>query len=141
MDIKTYLTASGKYPEREKSKELTQIHLDNAKTLLERVDALFKDLGLDLNKYKVSSGFRPSDVNKALANAAKKSLHQLCKAIDIEDDKSQTLAKLIQSKPELLKKHGLWLESPSHTIGKNTNWVHLDISTDRTDRPSRTFIP
>lgn len=141
MDLKTYLTASGKYPERAKHKELNDALLQNANKLLTKVQALFVDLGLDLSKYSVSSGFRPSEVNAAIANAAKASLHQLCKAIDIVDDKNQTLAKLIESRPDLLKKHGLWLESPRHTIGKNTNWVHLDISEARPDRPSRVFAP
>lgn len=141
MDLNAYLTASGAYPDRATHKELTPELKANASTLLEKVEGLFKDLGLDLNKYNVSSGFRPSNVNSAIKNAAKKSLHQLCKAIDIVDDKLQTLAKLIESRPDLLKKHGLWLESPKATIGKNTNWVHLDDSTSRTDRPSRVFNP
>jgi hypothetical protein len=62
------------------------------------------------------------------------------RAIDLLDNKEQSLAKLVQSRPDLLKKYDLWLENPDFTKGKNTNWVHLDMGT-RNDRPSRQFNP
>lgn len=141
ITLDDYITASNKYPERAKSPELTQPVKDNAIILLEKVNALLADLGIS-GPFKVSSGFRPSSVNSATPNAAKRSMHQTGMAIDILDDKKQKIAKLILSRPDLLKKYGLWLESPEHTIGKWTNWCHLDMdSTIRKDRPVRVFIP
>lgn len=139
--LQNYLTASGTFPERASHKELTPVLIGNANALLDKVQALFKELGLSLENYTVSSGFRPTEVNAKTPNAAKKSLHTLCLAIDIVDDKNQTLAKLMQQKANLRKKYGIWLESPKYTKGKKTNWVHLDISTGRKVRDSMEFIP
>lgn len=139
--LNAYLTASNVYPDRAKHKELTPALLANANSLLVKVQAFFKDLGLNLENYKISSGFRPSEVNGALANAAKKSLHQQCLAIDIMDDKNQGLAKLVQSRADLRRKHGIWLEDPSYCKGKYTNWVHLDISSVRPHQDDMEFVP
>lgn len=142
ITLQDYLTASGSYPARAKSPELTPELLKNAEDLLSRVNALLKDLGID--KSKVSSGFRPSAVNAGIANAAKKSYHMRCLAIDILDDKDQSLAKRIQKDAEdnklnsLLHKHGLWLEHPQFTKGKFSTWCHLDCGT-RKDREVRVF--
>lgn len=142
ITLKDYLTASGAYPAREKSPELTPELLANAENLLKRVNSLLQELGVPMPK--VSSGFRPSAVNAGIANAAKKSLHMSCSAIDMLDDKDQTLAKLIQKDAEenkrnsLLHKYGLWLEHPKHTIGKYSTWCHLDCGT-RKERDIRVF--
>lgn len=141
---KDYLTASGAYPEREKHKELTKEYLDNSQKLLENVNAFLAELATkeSISKaYKVSSGFRPSAVNANTKGSAKKSLHMTCLAIDILDDKDQTLAKACEKHPEILRKYKLFLESPKHTIGNYANWTHLDMSPTRADRPSRVFIP
>ena len=63
------------------------------------------------------------------------------RAIDILDDKDQFLGTLIASKPELLKKHGLWLEALTSTKGVITNWVHLDNSVSRKGREIQIFLP
>lgn len=118
--------------------ELTQEVLENINILLEKVNALFWEL--KITDAKVSSGWRPAAINATVANAAKKSHHMTGKAVDIVDDKEQSIAKKILSNPELLKKYDLWLEDPAHTKGKNTNWVHLDIGT-RSERPLRMFKP
>jgi len=110
----------------------------NAKTLLEKVNALLNELSID--KAVVSSGFRPSTINNKVTNAAKKSAHMIGKAVDILDNKNQDLAKLIANNPILLKKYDLWMESSTATKGQNTNWVHLDFMV-RKDRPSRVFLP
>lgn len=106
--------------------------LENAKTLLKKVNALLADLGII--SCTVSSGWRPATVNSAVGGA-KKSLHMEGKAIDLRDGTGD-LDKAIEAKPELLAKHGLWLEDPSATKG----WCHLDIGT-RSDRPIRIFKP
>lgn len=145
ISLDDLITSSNSYPERAKSSELTEELKENGASLLEKVNALLNDLGIE--DVKVSSGFRPSGVNASIANAAKASLHQRCRAIDILDDKEQSLAKAIQKDAEenkensLLKKHGLWLEHPDSTKGKFTNWCHLDDSNTRKDRPVRVFKP
>lgn len=118
--------------------EFTQEVLLNAITLLEKVNALLWNLGIKFAE--VSSGWRPAAINGAVPNAAKRSLHMTGKAIDIKDDKGQSLAGKILTKPELLKNYDLWLEDPAATKGKNTNWVHLDVGI-RSDRPLRMFKP
>lgn len=140
IDLREYLTASSSYPEREKHKELTQEYLDNAARLLKAVNACLAECGIDTSKCRVSSGFRPSSVNAQIANAAKKSLHTRCLAIDILDDDKQSIANTLKSKPNVLRKYELWLENPDFTKGKVTTWVHIDLGT-RTDRPSRMFNP
>ena len=110
----------------------------NTKALLEQVNAFLTELGI--TEAKVTSGWRPAAVNANVANSAKKSLHQVCKAVDILDDKDQTLANLILSKPDLLVKYSLWMEDKDSTKGKWTNWVHLDMGV-RSARPLRVFKP
>lgn len=138
LTLKRYLTADNKYPDRETHVELNDEIKKNAEDLLKRVNALLIDLGID--KVSVSSGFRTSAVNANTPGSAKKSAHMTGRAVDLVDDKNQTICKKILAKPELLKKHGLWMEDPAHTIGRNTNWCHLDV-VDRKDRPIRVFKP
>lgn len=135
ITLEDLLTSSGKYPERLQSKELTDTIKSNGIKLLNKVNPFLEELGISIAK--VSSGFRPSDVNKKIPNAAKASLHQSGFAIDIVDDSKQSLCKLIESKPELLKKYSLWMEHPDATKG----WTHLDCSESRADRPIRIFKP
>lgn len=118
--------------------QLTDEFKENAKILLFRVNNLLNDLGIESGT--TSSGWRPPEINADTPNASKKSAHMECKAIDILDDKNQTLAKLVLSKPELLEKNQLWMEDLNSTIGKNTNWCHLDIK-ERSARPIRVFKP
>jgi uncharacterized protein YcbK (DUF882 family) len=132
ISLEDFITASGKYKERLKSEELTQDVKNNGEKLLNRVCQLLKELGI--NKAVVSSGFRPSSINGKIKGAAKKSLHMLGKAIDLADVDGK-LYKAISSKPELLKKYGLWLEHKDDT----PTWVHLDMSSLRTDREVRIF--
>lgn len=135
------ITASYSYPERLTNPELTKEYLANMEELLLRVNKLLTELKID--KVTVTSGFRPSSVNSKIANAAKKSNHTICKAIDILDDKGQSLAKKICGDSfldeALLVKYDLYLEHPSATIGKNTNWVHLQ--TTKTKSGKRIFQP
>lgn len=107
---------------------------NNAKRLLDIVNKFLIELGID--KVEVTSGFRPVAINGALSNSAKRSYHMTGLAIDIADNKTQDLARLIKSRPDLLKKYGLWLESPDAT----KFWAHIDLGV-RTDRPSRVFNP
>jgi len=124
--------------EKQFPEEFTQELLLNAIIFLEKVNALLWSLGI--KEAQVSSGWRPAAINTKVANAAKKSLHMTGKAVDIKDDKSQSLAAKILTNPEVLKTYELWLEDPAATKGKNTNWVHLDMGV-RTERPLRMFKP
>lgn len=126
-----YITASGEYPERLNSAELTQEVEDNIEKLLKVVNSLLEELGIE--DPLVSSGFRPSAVNASIKGSAKRSAHMLGLAIDFKTNK---LALVLSKKPELLKKFGLWLEHPNYT----KTWTHLDL-VNRKDRPVRIFIP
>jgi len=132
ITLKDYLTASGKYPERENHVELTAEKIENAYRLLTAVNVFLADLGV--NNVTVSSGFRPSAANSA-AGGAKKSLHMQCLAVDLVDQ-SGNLDKLIESRNEVKKIYGIWQEDPVSTRG----WVHLDIK-DRGNRKFNTFLP
>lgn len=133
ISLQDYLSASGRYPERVNSAELTPELLKNAENLLERVNLMLVELGI--KNVKVSSGFRPLAVNAGVPGSAKKSLHMSCNAIDIHD-RDGSLDKLIESRDDLKKKYGLWQESPAATI----NWCHLD-NKNRGVRAKNTFLP
>jgi hypothetical protein len=109
----------------------------NAKTLIQRVNTFLEELGVD--KAEVSSGWRPPSINASTKGASKKSSHMTGEAVDLKDDKDQTLAKLILQNKDLLVKHDLYLEDPSSTIGQYTNWVHLQ--TRKTASGNRIFKP
>lgn len=114
--------------------ELTEEIKQNAQNLVAHVNAFLNDLEWT-GKVVVSSGWRPPSVNQTVKGAAKKSLHQLGLAVDIQDVNGE-LAVKIKEKPELLEKYGLWMEDPSYT----KTWTHLDLGT-RSPRPIRIFIP
>lgn len=118
--------------------QLKSEYIGNAKNLLKAINGLFLELGIPT--IPLTSGWRPPTVNIKITNSAKQSLHMLCKAGDFLDTKNQDRAKLIASRPDLLKKYGLWLENYQYTKGTNTNWIHLDCGA-RTERPNRQFNP
>jgi uncharacterized protein YcbK (DUF882 family) len=136
ISLDSYFTDYVSKADRRKqyASEFTPEYLANAQKLLVQVNALLNDL--NIKSAVVSSGWRPPQINATTPNAAKRSLHMVCLAVDILDNKNQDLAKLIASKPDLLRKYGLWLEDPNST----RNWVHLDLGV-RSDRPSRIFLP
>lgn len=117
------ITSSGAYPERAKSKELTPQVIENIEKLVEVVNEVLQELGIE--SVKITSGFRPSEVNSTISNAAKKSAHMTGEAIDILDDKDQTIAKLFTI--EVLERFNLYREDYDYTKGKWTNWTHLQI--------------
>jgi len=133
ITMKQYLTADGKYPEREKHPEVTPELIKNATILLDKVNKLLNDLGIQ--SVIVSSGFRPSGVNAAIANAAKRSAHLTGEAIDIADSDG-SLDELLDESDVLLKKYNLFQEDPASTKG----WAHLDIR-QRGPRKKNQFIP
>ncbi|MES1986534.1 MAG: D-Ala-D-Ala carboxypeptidase family metallohydrolase [Pseudomonadota bacterium] len=115
ISLNEYITASGMHPERLKSFELTAQIIINAKDLLAHVNPMLDFLGLTP---KVTSGFRPSSVNAALPNSAKKSAHMTGQAVDLEDKDGSLKEKCT---PELLEKFGLYREATEACPG----WCHL----------------
>lgn len=114
------------------SQDYTYEILENAKILLEKVNAVLSSLGI--MSAVVNSGWRPPAVNSAIGGA-KNSGHLIGKAVDLRDGDG-SLHRSLAAKPELLRQHGLFLEDSSATKG----WAHLDF-VDRPDRPSRIFKP
>jgi uncharacterized protein YcbK (DUF882 family) len=106
----------------------------NAIKFLAIVGSFLDELGI--KEITISSGFRPLAINNKTLHAAKSSYHMSGLAIDCKDNQKQDLAKLIASRPDLLRKHGLFLEDPNSTH----YWAHIDMGT-RADRPNRIFIP
>lgn len=129
ITLEAFLMGRDKQYPVEYTKELQS----NAMAFLERLNAFLEEIGIE--HAEVSSGWRPAAINANVANAAKKSLHMTCKACDLKDLDGK-LDILFATRPDLLRKYGLFLESPEHT----SSWTHLDCG-QRADRPSRIFIP
>jgi uncharacterized protein YcbK (DUF882 family) len=89
----------------------------NMAELLSRVNWLFGTLELHAT---VSSGYRPSAINKRVGGA-KMSTHTVCAGIDLLDPNGLLAAKMLDHL-DLLEECGLWLENPKVTAG----WIHLD---------------
>lgn len=110
----------------------------NAANLLSKVNGLLNDLevlcmtSLD-GKLKISSGWRPLQVNLRIANASKDSPHISGRAVDIQDV-NNILYTMIDNNIHLLKDYNLWRENKN----KTKSWIHLDIKS-RTEREDRTF--
>ena len=69
----------------------------------------------------VTSGYRPEELNSKIANAAKKSSHTSCQAVDIADPDGKLYAWLTANNNAILIKYDLYLES---RIDAPT-WCHL----------------
>jgi len=109
----------------------------NAADLLSRVNYLFGRLNLS---GEVSSGYRPSAINKGIEGASKGSMHIHCRAIDIKDPFFK-IGQTLLARVDLLESCGLWMEHPDYTKkivdGKIIRWQHLDTK----ERKNRIFIP
>jgi hypothetical protein len=119
---------------RDKEYPLDVLQAQNAAELLARVNWLFGSLEIHA---KVSSGYRPSAINKKIGGA-KMSTHAVCAGIDIIDPYGFLAAKMLDHL-DLLEECGLWLEDPRYTKSKNSHggWIHLDLR----KRKNRVFIP
>jgi hypothetical protein len=122
---------------RDKEFPLDMLQARNAANLLGRVNYLFGRLNLSA---PVSSGYRPSAINKTIGGA-KLSTHTVCAGIDILD-KFGKIGILLSKRTDLLEQCGLWLENPNYTVkidanGNKVHWVHLDIK----ERKNRIFNP
>jgi hypothetical protein len=82
----------------------------------------------------VSSGWRPPAVNANTPNAARRSKHMTCQAVDINDDNGE-LDEWCMSNEKYMEEVGVWLENPSATKG----WTHWQIVPPKSGR--RIFYP
>lgn len=112
------------YPPTDEMKE-------NMALLLERVNALAEDLQME---FRVSSGYRPKEINDKLKGAAKKSWHTKCAAVDLVDFDC-AIKKILYKDQGLLEKHELYMEHPKAT----PTWCHLQIFPPKSGK--RVFIP
>lgn len=125
---------------RDQTHPINQTQSDNLDNLIAALNPVRHAYGKPM---KVSSGYRPGAYNTA-AGGAKKSAHQDCQAVDIED-KDGKLAEFLLNNLDLLERHGLYLESPDYTYIINsqgvrqTGWIHLDIRGPKSGK--RVFIP
>lgn len=71
----------------------------------------------------VSSGWRPPAVNANTPNAARRSKHMTCEAVDINDDNGE-LDEWCLSNLDYLEEVGIWMEHPLATKGY-THWQIL----------------
>jgi hypothetical protein len=127
------LTTQGKHPDR--AQHATEEDAKNAADLASRLNRLFADPEMDWlkNEPEFSDGYRDPGVTYG----AKKSAHKEGKAVDVVD-KARKLALYLVAHSYLLERYGLWMESPDYTIGKKTDWAHLQ---SRPVRGRRVFIP
>lgn len=116
ISFNDYVTASGKYPERLNSPELTADKVGNAHDLLDKVNALFAELGVTGSS--VSSGFRTSAVNAGTFGAAPHSHHMTGDAVDIEDADGKLHA-LMKANAATLDRYALWFEE------RQGGWQHI----------------
>lgn len=105
--------------------------LADANSLLQRVESLFYDLGIELTDDDLSSGYRPGRFN-VMAGGSANSAHLKCVAIDIKDP-NKKFAKAVLQNPQLLDRHGLYLEDPKYC----PTWLHLQTRKTR----NRVFKP
>lgn len=126
FNLNDALTASGKYPEREKHPECTYEVILNTDRLLAKVNKLLDRIGYFHTERKpaITSGFRPSTVNSKVSKATR-SAHLTGEAVDIYDPTGYISKCIRASVTDLLTQYDLYMEDESATPG----WCHL------TDRP------
>ncbi len=116
---------------RDKKYTLTPELQSNAEEMVDKGNQLLAKFG---QSRKVRSGWRPPEVNAATPNAAKKSKHMNCEALDFEDDEGD-LDEYCLANPDVLQEIGLWQEHPSATKG----WCHVQIVPPKSG--NRVFYP
>lgn len=138
ITLEELITASGKFPERLNSPDLTPQVKENLKKFRLILIEFLKELGV--LKVTFSSGFRPIKANKK-AGGATNSAHIRGLACDIEDNNGM-LKQAIRENAEkygyndLLHKYKLWMEHEDFT----PTWCHIDAA-ERWERKIRIFRP
>ena len=115
--------------------ELSVMVQRNAAETLGKVNTLLSFAEMDgIYCNECSSGWRPSAVNDATANAAKNSKHKTGQAVDVTDP-DRRLAQWCIMNLGRLDRLGLWMEDPRWT----PTWVHFQTVPPSSGR--RVFIP
>lgn len=110
---------------------LSDVQKANLLDLLPRVNTLRGIYGKPMS---LSSGYRPDAINSKVPNAAPRSAHTACQAIDVKDPKGE-FALWCLANLDVLARLGLFMEDPRWTPG----WVHLDSRGPKSGK--RVFVP
>ena len=100
--------------------------------LLSRVDAMLTEFG---EERKITSGWRPPEVNSKTAGASLKSKHMTGHAVDLADPEGDLDDWCSENDGERLKAYNLWMEHPAATKG----WCHLQSLPPKSGK--RVFYP
>jgi hypothetical protein len=125
------ITVAEYYMGRDKKYPLAEQQRENAEETVAKANLLLSRFG---EARRVTSGWRPPAVNTATPQAAKRSLHISCEAVDLEDEDG-TLDDWCLENPGILQEIGLWQEHPAATKG----WCHLQIAPPKSGK--RVFYP
>lgn len=123
--------------DRKYAHELTDEITNNAMTTVARANLLiarFKDSTKDIEFRKVTSGWRPPEVNANTPNSAVRSKHMTGQAVDLADPEGD-FDQWALDNPHVLEQIGLWQEHPSATRG----WLHIQCVPPKSNR--RVFFP
>jgi hypothetical protein len=102
---------------REKLYPLTPLLMENAEKTLRAV----QDLLISFGQYRrISSGYRPKEINSHVREAKPGSHHITCQAADLEDIDGK-LNQFCKLNPETLKNLGLYCEE------RRGGWQHVQI--------------
>lgn len=125
---------------RDKKYPLDEEQERNARITLDRVNMLLDHFREDR---KVTSGYRPKEINALTPGASPGSKHITCEAIDLADDDRRFGNWCMENLP-WLSAYGLWMEHLAYTVevkdsGRVVYWVHLQIVPPKSG--NRVFIP
>lgn len=134
---------------RDKSSPPTPEMRDNAQVMVALANEMLEEAQIDgvaldrmdqVTGTLVASGYRPPAVNERTANAAKNSVHLTCEGVDIQDSRTQDLARWCLRNLPILQRLGLYLENPRWTFSEGgDHWVHIQIRPPASG--NRVFIP
>lgn len=135
----TALTLEDYFGRSSKIEEPLPEIVENAKSLLERVNALLSEIvetyGIQsFANPEVRSGWRPASYNATVIGAAPNSKHITGQAIDLSDNEGE-LDEFLYARTHLLIKHHLYMEHPAAT----KSWCHLQSVPPRSG--NRVFYP
>jgi hypothetical protein len=102
-------------------------------TTLEKINNFLKEI--HINDVQVTSGWRPQQLNDSIKNAAVKSKHITCEAVDLLDMKPFLLMHAILENLIAAEIHGVYFEDFRYT----PTWVHIQVTPPKSGQ--RIFIP
>lgn len=131
ITVDDILTSSGRYPDRPKKYPPSAQVMAHALILVSRLNQIQLYWERQL---RLTSGYRPREINKTIKGAANNSLHIIGAAADIADP-DWTFAKFCNDDVGMLENCGLYMEDTHATPG----WVHLQCFAPRSGM--RVFKP